>query len=151
MAINQTCKNQIQILTIEECVIAYHLSLSCHFSTCGFNSPLLALCACSGFPGRPGQPGPAGLPGRTIGIGYTLVKHSQSSQVPMCPQGMEKLWDGYSLLYVEGQETAHNQDLGKTLKDIKDFSAVNINISKRASVLVSVVYHMQNINRMILA
>lgn len=60
----------------------------------------------------------------------------------MCPQGMEKLWDGYSLLYVEGQETAHNQDLGKTHKDIKDFSAVNINISKRASVLVSVVYHM---------
>lgn len=30
----------------------------------------------------------------------------------MCPQGMAKLWDGYSLLYVEGQEKAHNQDLG---------------------------------------
>lgn len=34
----------------------------------------------------------------------------------MCPQDMAKLWDGYSLLYVEGQDKAHNQDLGmKTL------------------------------------
>lgn len=41
-------------------------------------------------------------------------------QVPMCPQGMDKLWDGYSLLYVEGQEKAHNQDLGKTVKDVVD-------------------------------
>lgn len=51
--------------------------------------------------------------GRSYSIGYTLVKHSQDSQVPMCPQGMAKMWDGYSLLYVEGQEKAHNQDLGK--------------------------------------
>jgi integrin beta 8 len=50
--------------------------------------------------------------GRSHSIGYTLVKHSQNEQVPMCPQGMAKLWDGYSLLYVEGQEKAHNQDLG---------------------------------------
>lgn len=50
--------------------------------------------------------------GRSSSIGYTLVKHSQSSQVPMCPQGMAQLWDGYSLLFVEGQEKAHNQDLG---------------------------------------
>jgi len=59
-----------------------------------------------------GRPGP---PSRGTGIGYTLVKHSQSSQVSMCPQGMAKLWEGYSLLYVEGQEKAHNQDLGETL------------------------------------
>lgn len=32
----------------------------------------------------------------------------------MCPVGMAKLWDGYSLLYLEGQEKAHNQDLGKS-------------------------------------
>ncbi len=59
--------------------------------------------------GRQGAPGAVG---RSHSIGYTLVKHSQDSQVPMCPQGMAKLWDGYSLLYVEGQEKAHNQDLG---------------------------------------
>lgn len=65
-----------------------------------------------GSPGKSGPPGPPGAVGRSYSIGYTLVKHSQDSQVPMCPQGMAKLWDGYSLLYVEGQEKAHNQDLG---------------------------------------
>lgn len=48
-----------------------------------------------------------------MGVGYTLVKHSQSDQIPPCPIGMNKLWDGYSLLYVEGQEKSHNQDLGE--------------------------------------
>lgn len=37
----------------------------------------------------------------------------------MCPQGMDMLWDGYSLLYVEGQEKAHNQDLGMILKALE--------------------------------
>lgn len=76
--------------------------------------PLIALTYADilGSPGKSGPPGPPGAVGRSYSIGYTLVKHSQDSQVPMCPQGMAKLWDGYSLLYVEGQEKAHNQDLG---------------------------------------
>lgn len=52
------------------------------------------------------------MPGRSVSVGYLLVKHSQSEHVPMCPEGMSKVWDGYSLLYFEGQEKAHNQDLG---------------------------------------
>lgn len=66
----------------------------------------------SGSPGNSGRPGAPGGVGHSYSIGYALVKHSQDSQVPMCPQGMAKLWEGYSLLYVEGQEKAHNQDLG---------------------------------------
>ncbi|MEQ2263600.1 Collagen alpha-2(IV) chain, partial [Xenotaenia resolanae] len=62
--------------------------------------------------GRPGGPGLPGMAGRSISVGYLLVKHSQSEQTPMCPVGMSKLWDGYSLLYLEGQEKAHNQELG---------------------------------------
>ncbi|XP_015268676.1 PREDICTED: collagen alpha-2(IV) chain-like, partial [Gekko japonicus] len=62
--------------------------------------------------GKPGPSGLPGMPGRSVGVGYTLVKHSQSEQIPPCPVGMNKLWEGYSLLYVEGQEKAHNQDLG---------------------------------------
>ncbi|KAG2464160.1 CO4A6 protein, partial [Polypterus senegalus] len=68
-----------------------------------------------GVEGLPGKMGSVGLPGnvaRGFNIGYTLVKHSQSDLVPPCPLGMKKLWEGYSLLYVEGQEKAHNQDLG---------------------------------------
>ncbi|XP_016096984.1 collagen alpha-2(IV) chain-like [Sinocyclocheilus grahami] len=65
-----------------------------------------------GTRGGPGSSGPIGMPGRSVNVGYLLVKHSQSEQIPMCPVGMSKLWDGYSLLYFEGQEKAHNQDLG---------------------------------------
>ena len=37
----------------------------------------------------------------------------QSSSIPLCEPGSNKMWDGYSLLYVEGNEKAHHQDLGK--------------------------------------
>lgn len=72
-----------------------------------------ALSLALGEPGRPGSPGLPGMPGRSVSIGYLLVKHSQTDQEPMCPVGMNKLWSGYSLLYFEGQEKAHNQDLGR--------------------------------------
>lgn len=67
-----------------------------------------------GLRGNTGVPGLPGMPGRSVSVGYLLVKHSQTEQTPMCPVGMSKLWDGYSLLYLEGQEKAHNQDLGKS-------------------------------------
>ena len=41
------------------------------------------------------------------------MKHSQTIDVPKCEAGHIKLWDGYSLLYIEGNEKAHHQDLGK--------------------------------------
>lgn len=75
-------------------------------------SPFSALCF-SGPPGKQGPFGRAGLPGQSVRVGYTLVKHSQSKQVPLCPAEMTQLWVGYSLLFVEGQEKAHNQDLGR--------------------------------------
>ena len=34
----------------------------------------------------------------------------------MCPPGTELMWDGYSLLFVQGNEKAHGQDLGKLSK-----------------------------------
>uniref|UniRef100_A0A8U7NTK2 Uncharacterized protein n=1 Tax=Corvus moneduloides TaxID=1196302 RepID=A0A8U7NTK2_CORMO len=66
------------------------------------------------IPGPPGQTGVPGQPGPHIrsASGFLLVLHSQSDREPLCPQGMPKLWTGYSLLYLEGQEKAHNQDLG---------------------------------------
>jgi len=77
-----------------------------------------------GFPGRPGDPGLPGLEG-TAGrdgddcrvdldyfTGNMLVRHSQSSSIPLCSDDEIKLWDGYSLLYIEGNEKSHHQDLG---------------------------------------
>lgn len=71
----------------------------------------------AGCPGAPGPPGPIGDPGpKGFGLGYLsgflLVLHSQTDGEPTCPEGMPRLWTGYSLLYLEGQEKAHNQDLG---------------------------------------
>ena len=52
--------------------------------------------------------------------GHMLVRHSQSSSIPLCGAGETKLWDGYSLLYIEGNEKSHHQDLGEeTVKDTK--------------------------------
>uniref|UniRef100_A0A3B3H7P1 Collagen, type IV, alpha 6 n=1 Tax=Oryzias latipes TaxID=8090 RepID=A0A3B3H7P1_ORYLA len=84
----------------------------------------LFLFILSGPPGNIGLPGIPGSSSRSISIGYTLVKHSQSEQVPMCPQGMPSLWNGYSLLYVEGQEKAHNQDLGQPGSCLPRFSTM---------------------------
>ena len=33
--------------------------------------------------------------------------------IPDCPPGTEKMWDGYSLLFVQGDEKSVGQDLGK--------------------------------------
>lgn len=42
--------------------------------------------------------------------------HSQTTQVPRCPESSSSLWEGYSLVYLEGQEKAHTQDLGQYLQ-----------------------------------
>lgn len=72
----------------------------------------------------PGLRGMLGMPGRSVSVGYLLVKHSQAEQVPPCPLGMNRLWDGYSLLYVEGQEKSHNQDLGLAGSCMPRFSTI---------------------------
>ena len=77
--------------------------------TCKLHVPVLL----TGNPGIPGQPGNTGFPGPTLPIGNLLVRHSQTSITPSCPRGGTPLWDGYSLLYLEGDEKSHNQDLGK--------------------------------------
>ena len=64
------------------------------------------------MPGRPGQDCRQDTNYLT---GNLLVRHSQTSSIPLCAEGEEKLWDGYSLLYIEGNEKAHHQDLGKLL------------------------------------
>ena len=47
--------------------------------------------------------------------GIYIYRHSQQSYVPECPSGTAKVWDGYSLSYVVGNQRAHSQDLGKIL------------------------------------
>lgn len=62
--------------------------------------------------GRPCEQPPA------FQSGFLVVKHSQSTTVPFCESGQVELWKGYSLLYTEGNEKAHNQDLGMYFIDL---------------------------------
>ena len=77
---------------------------------------LTSVCVC--LQGNTGPPGPKGSAGRPCSAaadyltGILLVRHSQTTTVPQCERGHVKLWDGYSLLYIEGNEKAHHQDLG---------------------------------------
>ncbi|CAB1317870.1 unnamed protein product [Coregonus sp. 'balchen'] len=76
--------------------------------------------------GPPGSQGDRGYPGSTgsVSSGFLLVIHSQSVEVPVCPEGSSPLWTGYSLLYLEGQERAHTQDLGQAGSCLRVFSTM---------------------------
>lgn len=89
-----------------------------------------------GFDGAPGLPGQRGFdgtkgePGRACSdqeqhfSGTLIVRHSQTSIVPRCEAGHFRLWEGYSLLYVEGNEKAHHQDLGLAGSCVRRFSTM---------------------------
>ena len=86
---------------------------------------LPGLAGPDGIPGLPGLQGPVGVPGlpgepgqpcqlaSDYLTGILLVKHSQTSEVPVCNAGHIKLWEGYSMLSTDGNERSHSQDLGK--------------------------------------
>lgn len=90
--------------------------LCCHFfgSTDFFIS--LGPRGHPGPPGPNGVPGPAGPPGpSSMDHGFLVTRHSQSVDIPLCPEGTSLIYDGYSLLYVQGNERSHGQDLGETI------------------------------------
>lgn len=52
------------------------------------------------------------------------MKHSQSSEAPHCGANQIKLWNGYSLIYVDGHNYASYQDLGSSGSCVPKFSTV---------------------------
>lgn len=80
-----------------------------------------------GGPGIPGRKGPRGLPGRAATHytdGFLIARHSQSIKVPDCPNGSSLIYSGYSLLFINGNERAHGQDLGMNIKIIVSINNV---------------------------
>lgn len=66
-----------------------------------------------GLPGLKGKPGDTGPPATRITMrGFVFTRHSQTTEIPSCPEGTEPLYSGFSLLFVQGNEQAHGQDLG---------------------------------------
>lgn len=53
-----------------------------------------------------------------------MVRHSQTAELPDCPADTVSLWEGYSLLYVQGNERAHGQDLGQPGSCLPKFSTM---------------------------
>lgn len=75
--------------------------------------------------GFPGPPGPDGLPGSmgppgtpSVDHGFLVTRHSQTTDDPQCPPGTKILYNGFSLLYVQGNERAHGQGLGETSTNV---------------------------------
>ena len=66
-----------------------------------------------GFPGRKGEEGRGCEAQQEFYSGTLVVRHSQTTTVPTCERGHNRLWEGFSLLYMGGNEKAHHQDLGK--------------------------------------
>ncbi|XP_077862511.1 collagen alpha-2(IV) chain-like [Saccoglossus kowalevskii] len=84
----------------------------------GFQGPV-------GPPGIPGNDGPPGSPG--VGgsaAGFFITRHSQTVQIPQCPRNTVRMWEGYSLLYVQGNERSHGQDLGTAGSCLRRFSTM---------------------------
>uniref|UniRef100_A0AAR2J1Q2 Collagen, type IV, alpha 5 (Alport syndrome) n=1 Tax=Pygocentrus nattereri TaxID=42514 RepID=A0AAR2J1Q2_PYGNA len=91
----------------------------------------------AGLPGNPGTKGDLGLPGVqgpqgspgapglvSAAHGFLITRHSQSVDLPRCPDGTTPIYNGYSLLYVQGNERAHGQDLGTAGSCLKRFSTM---------------------------
>ncbi|PWA31381.1 hypothetical protein CCH79_00002660 [Gambusia affinis] len=79
--------------------------------------------------GYPGPPGPDGVQGQvgppgpsSMDHGFLVTRHSQNVEVPPCPGGTTQIYDGYSLLYVQGNERSHGQDLGTAGSCLRKFS-----------------------------
>lgn len=60
-----------------------------------------------GVEGVPGEPGSA-----ASASGFYVTRHSQGQAPPVCPSGYQKMWDGYSLLYVQGADIINLTPLG---------------------------------------
>ena len=60
-----------------------------------------------GTNGDPGLPGPRGHSPNTL-----LTIHSQTNSNPECPRNGTLLWNGFSLIFTDGNGFGHGQDLG---------------------------------------
>lgn len=95
------------------------------FCLCSFNT-FFSHVLPSGPRGYPGPTGPDGVPGQvgppgpsSMDHGFLVTRHSQTVDVPHCPEGTSLIYDGYSLLYVQGNERSHGQDLGEKTNKVK--------------------------------
>lgn len=66
----------------------------------------------TGAKGAPGQPGP--WTDILEKDSFLFTRHSQDIRIPECPPGSTQVYSGYSLLFINGNNRAHGQDLGNS-------------------------------------
>ncbi len=106
------------------------------------------MCACVGIPGEKGDQGDVGLPGEGGAPGQPgsqgiigppgldglpglqgppgintelIIRHSRNSQVPSCPTGSSRLWEGYGLSRLASQNVGQAQS-GSCLRQFSPHS-----------------------------
>ena len=75
-----------------------------------------------GEPGEDGQPGPLGPIGRSPNTLITVP--SQTNSTPPCPGNGTLLWNGFSLIFTDGNGYGHGQDLGAPGSCVRRFNPV---------------------------
>ncbi len=59
---------------------------------------------------------------------FLFTRHSQELVIPECPAGSTEVYSGYSLLFINGNNRAHGQDLGKTRLAAKHLSLIRVKL-----------------------
>ncbi|KPP57418.1 hypothetical protein Z043_124864, partial [Scleropages formosus] len=81
-----------------------------------------------GLSGPPGFKGIQGPPGSyipsTLSDSFLFTRHSQRATEPTCPEGSTQMFSGYSLLFVNGNNMGHGQDLGTLGSCLPQFSTI---------------------------
>jgi len=85
------------------------------------SSSLMMHMFLTGMKGEMGDMGQKGRQGNMFGV---VTVHSQSDQVPQCPPDSMLLWNGYSLVFTDGNGYGHGQDLGKPGSCVRRFNAL---------------------------
>lgn len=87
---------------------------------CGGSETAHCLCVlgCPGPQGPVGFKGSRGTPGTMSAspekISFLFTRHSQTTDIPKCPEETKLIYEGYSLLFINGNSRAHGQDLGNS-------------------------------------
>uniref|UniRef100_A0A3B4FSF8 Collagen IV NC1 domain-containing protein n=1 Tax=Pundamilia nyererei TaxID=303518 RepID=A0A3B4FSF8_9CICH len=100
------------------------------YHCCGGSETAHCLCVlgCPGPQGPVGFKGSRGTPGTMSAspekISFLFTRHSQTTDIPKCPEETKLIYEGYSLLFINGNSRAHGQDLGTLGSCLRRFTTM---------------------------